>query len=204
MKEQKKIAVWTGIICVIAFFVAVVANCNGYSFVSNIFIGIFSSSLLACLISMISYFVERKKTIALLYNGCLDFNESLNLNLSREGIIDIKEAKANLMVMKSVYQKDVFPHASQLISILNKSTLKGIVSDIDKYAENLYRAICADIDAIDEFYMGNIAQEEMVHYKWKYLTSDSINSLKLLYESLDSLARNQFKNSIKEAKSDAD
>lgn len=165
MKEQKRIASWTGIICILALVVAAVTNYKNSAFISNIFIGIFSSSLLACLISMISYFVERKKAIALLYNGCLDFNESLNLNLSREGIIDIKEAKANLMVMKSVYQKDVFPHASQLISILNKSNLKETVSGIDKYSRDLYKAISDDIYAIDRFYLGHLTQEEITHYE---------------------------------------
>lgn len=93
---QRRIAVLSGILSLLSLVVSIILSFFGFSFASNLFLGLFSSGILICGTAIVTYFYERNRAVLSLYNGCYDFMEALNKNLRVDNRIGIYELKDNI------------------------------------------------------------------------------------------------------------
>lgn len=68
MRINKYSIYFTSGITIIALIAAIVFNCYNFTFCANLFSGIFASGLLALILTVIGYFVERKRTLEKFYS----------------------------------------------------------------------------------------------------------------------------------------
>ena len=115
MRLKKYIIILTATICVVSLvFVAVYQRC-GKAFVADILIGIFSSSFLAFLVSILEYANERRETMEKFYSAALeaihvinqyrvDYDLDVAINLNNE---PMRCKYGNRCVLNSLYMTDI-------------------------------------------------------------------------------------------------
>lgn len=130
MNLQRRIAVLSGILSLLSLVVSIILSFFGFSFASNLFLGLFSSGILICGTAIVTYFYERNRVVLSLYNGCYDFMEALNKNLRVDNRIGIYELKDNLQEMQKVYKKEVYFYICQLLSMNEDGRRYRLVSMI--------------------------------------------------------------------------
>lgn len=187
MKLQKRISIWAGIISFASLALSIGFNLYGYSYISNVFVGLFSSGILMCVTSLLTYFSERNKTILSLYRGCYRFFNQLNSNLTPDGKASIDNVKENLSKMIDSYQTDIYYYICELSGIRKHSKLNKVIMSIWEAAQNIYLLVVDDNEQIMKFYLGDISKKDILDYKFKYVGSESINYTKDLQKSLDDL-----------------
>lgn len=187
MKLQKDISIFSGCISILALGMSYVFWCRNSEYLCNLCIGLFSSGILACSIAAITYFGERNRAILALYRGCYRFIEQINLNLRPDNRIGIETVRENFARMKESYNVDVYCFVNELSIMCKHSKLRKIIMDIWESARNVYLIILDDDDKIMQFYMGEISENDISNYKFKYLDSESVSWVKKLQKSLDEL-----------------
>ena len=188
MKLQRRIAAWSGLLSLVALAVAIILNCFNCQFVSNLFLGLFSSGILICATAVVTYFYERNQTVLSVYSGCNEFIETLNKNLRADNRIGMYTLKDNLEEMQKVYKKEVYFYICQLMSMKKCFPLTKIVFEIWESVRKIYLFVLNDHDIIVDFILGDISQEELENYSFKYIGEESLKQIKNLQEALDKLA----------------
>lgn len=67
MRNSKIATITTSILSIISLIVSILLYSDGKEFASNVFVGIFASSLLTIILSTINYFTERRKVLETFY-----------------------------------------------------------------------------------------------------------------------------------------
>ncbi len=185
MKLQKNVALCSGIISFVALFFSYVFRCDEY--ISGILVGLFSSGILICVVSIITFFNERDRVIYSLYIGCYDFMNALNANLRPDGMIAAEDIRRNFKNIIDVYNKSVYFHLCQL-NILPKNTkLNKIIMEIWETARHIYLFVVEDNDKVMKYYLGDISEKEIRKNEWKYVGKESVAYIEQLQSALDKL-----------------
>lgn len=187
MKLQKQISLGSGTIAIGSLGLSIVCNYYGCSFLCNIFVGLFSSGILVFATALFAYFSERNKTILSLYRGCHRFMEQLNLNLTPDGEVPVKDIKNNLSAMQNSYSVDIYYYVCELSNLRKRSKLYRIIMAIWEASRNIYLLILDDSSQIMNFYLGDISQQDLSNYKFKYVGDESIKHIADLQKALDDL-----------------
>lgn len=96
--------------------------------------------------------------------------------------------KDNLEEMQKVYKKEVYFYICQLMSMKKCFPLTKIVFEIWESVRKIYLFVLDDHDIIVDFILGDISQEELENYSFKYIGEESLKQIKNLQEALDKLA----------------
>ena len=201
MNLQRKIAVLFGILSFFSLALAIILDFFSFQFASNLSLGLFSSGFLICGTAIVTYFHERNRAVLSLYNGCHDFMETLNKNLRLDNKIGIYDLKNNLEEMQKVYKKEVYFYICQLLSMNKHFKLTKIIKEVWESVRRIYLFVVDDNDMVCQFLLGDISEDEMRNYTFKYIGNDSINQIKSLQEALEKLAYHMnFYNIRKEGK----
>lgn len=188
MNLQRRIAALSGILFLLSLVVAIILNFFEFSFASNLSLGLFSSGILICGTAIVTYFYERNRAVLSLYNGCHDFMEALNKNLRVDNRIGIYELKDNLEEMQKVYKKEVYFYICQLLSMNKHFKLTKIIKEIWESVRKVYLLVVEDNSKVCQFLIGDISEDEIRSYTFKYTSGDSIKQIKCLQEALDKLS----------------
>ena len=187
MKLQKRIAIWAGIISLVSLTLSAGFNYFDFSYLCNVFFGLFSSGILICVIAIITYFSERNKTVLSLYNGCYRFMKQLNLNLTPDKTVAIEDVKSNLAAMMDSYSVDIYYYVCELSGLWKGSKLHKIITAIWEAARNIYLLISDDNSQVMEFYLGDISKQDLLNYKFKYVSDESLKYVMGLQKAVDDL-----------------
>lgn len=189
MKLNKLIAIYSGIISIAALFLSLYTNfCIEAQYTTNVLIGLFSSGILICITSIITYRMERNKAIYNLYKGCYSFMKCFEKNLKHNNRIDLYELKDNFDIVLTSYNNDIYYHYCELTIVPNNSKLYTLIFEIWENARHIYLFVQEDNSIIQSFLLGNISQEELQTTTWKHTGSESVAYMKELGKSLEALA----------------
>lgn len=202
MNLQRKIAVLSGILSFLSLTVAIILNFFDFQFASNLSLGLFSSGILICGTAIVTYFYERNRAVLSLYNGCHDFMEALNKNLRADNRIGIYDLKDNLDEMQKVYKKEVYFYICQLLLMNKHFKLTKIIKEVWESVRKVYLFVVEDNSRVFQFLIGDISEDEMKNYTFKYTGNDSIKQIKCLREALDKLAYHMNYYNIRKGKKD--
>lgn len=187
LKLQKRISIWSGALSFISFILSAIFSIYGFSFLCSVFVGLFSSGILICFTAIITYFSERDKSVLSLYNGCYRFMKQLNQNLAPDGRVVLGDVKNNLSMMMDSYSVDIYYYVCELSGLWKRSKLYKIVMAIQEASRNIYLLVSEDNNQIMQFYLGDISQQDLLKYKFKYLGEESVESVKALEKALADL-----------------
>ena len=188
MKLQKNVAICSGVVSLVALYLSYVFNSRNSVYISGIFVGLFSSGILICAVSIITYFNEREKALYSLYCGCYDFMNSLNSNLRPNKQVPAEDIRKSFESMMNVYDKNVYYYMCQLNILTKNSKLRQITMDIWEAVRHIYLFVADDRSKLTEFYLGDITKEELENRGWKYTSEESLAYIKALQDALDKLA----------------
>lgn len=188
MRLQKTISVWAGIVAGISLGISISLYLLNFEYISNIFVGLFSSGILVCITSVVSYFHERNKVIFALYEGCLSFMETLNGGLRIDNRMGIYELRDNLSQIMASYKKDIYYYVCELMRVNKYSDLHQIVAELWEAARHIYLFVVDDNEQVMKCLLGDITPDEIKNYPWKYVSSKSVTYLKDLQKARDKLA----------------
>ena len=210
MKLNKILALWSGVISFSALLLSLYTNfCLKASYSTNVLIGLFSSGILICVTSIITYRMERNKVIYQLYTGCYTFIKCFEKNLKHNNIVDLYELKDNYDLIMSSYNSDVYYHVCALATLPKQTKLYRLVMEIWGNARHIYLFVQGDCSIIQSFLLANITEEELKSTTWKHNSSEGVAYMKELGLSLEALAYhmnyyNMRKNSKTEESNNAD
>ena len=188
MKLQKNVAICSGVVSLFALCLSYVFNSRNDVYISGIFVGLFSSGILICVVSIITYYNEREKALYSLYCGCYDFMEALNSNLRPNKQVPVEDIRKSFENMMNVYDKSVYYYMCQLSIITKNTKLWQITMDIWESVRHIYLFVADDRSNLTKFYLGDITKEELENKGWKYTSEESIAYIKALQGALDKLA----------------
>ncbi len=188
MKLQRTISVWSGIVSILSLIFASVFNYLAFQFLSNIFIGLFSSGILICGTSIAAYFSERNNELTALFEGCFDFMKSLVKNVRKDNQVEIHQLRDNLESMRETYNQKIFFRVNRLEILNHDSKAYKIVSRIWWSAASIYGLINEDLEIVSGFILGDVPEEEIRAYQWKSYGNESIELVKKLQSARNELA----------------
>lgn len=186
MKLQKMVAIWSGFIAVLSFILSYCFNASS-QFISGIFVGLFSSGILICITSIVTYFSEREKELTDLYEGSFEFVNSMLKNTRKGNSIEVHQFKDNLDYMMHTYDEKIFFRVDRLEILNHKSDAYRIVAKIWWAAASLYGAISEDREIASKFILGDISDDEIKSIQWKSYGDESIKKAKELLEAREEL-----------------
>ena len=187
MKLQKRISIWSGAISLVSLILSAVFYCYDFSYLCNVFVGLFSSGILICVTAIVTYFSERNKAVFSLYSGCYQFMKQLNSNLTPDSTIAIEDIKNNFSAMMDSYSVDIYYYVCELSGLWKGSKLHKIIMAIWEAARKIYLLVLDDNSQVMEFYLGDISKQDLLGYKFKYVNNESIGYVKDLQSALDDL-----------------
>ena len=206
MKLNKILAICSGIISFAALLLSLYTNfCIEAQYATSVLVGLFSSGILICVTSIITYRMERNKAIYNLYRGCYAFMKSFDKNLKHDNLIGLYELKENYDGIISSYNNDIYFHVCVLAIMPKQTKLYKLIMEIWENARHIYLFVQEDNSAVQSYLLGNTSQEELRSTTWKHTGSESVAYVKKLGESLEALAYYMnYYNLRKNAKSEGD
>jgi len=130
MKLNKTLAICSGIVSFVALLLSLYTNfCIEAQYATSVLVGLFSSGILICVTSIITYRMERNKATYNLYNGCYAFMKCFEKNLKHNNLIDLYELKDNFDIILSAYNKDIYYHYCELTIVPKNSKLYTLVHE---------------------------------------------------------------------------
>ena len=98
MRSNKIAIIWTSIISLVSLIASVVLHLCTCEYISNIFIGIFASGILALMIAIINYRVERRRILEKIYfqgikacNNFYQFDSNGEIDVLIDTVLDINK-----------------------------------------------------------------------------------------------------------------
>ncbi len=190
MKLQKNISIIAGSISVIALSISIIFNCCcDDEYVSNLFMGVFSSAILVCATSLVTYFYERNKTIYMLYEGCTTFKQTFTKVIRTGNRIDFNLLKDIFSIVIESYKKDIYYQVCALNDSMIKNTkLNKLVLNIWEQSRHLYLLVVDDNEKLHSYLLNNISLEELQKYEFHFVSSESVEYMKKLNDAQEELA----------------
>lgn len=180
MKLQKMVAISSGIIAVLSLVLAYCLDRLSSQFFSGIFVGLFSSGILICITSIVTFFSEREKELTDLYEGSFEFVKSMLKNVRKGNQVELHQFKENLELMIHTYDEKIFFHVDRLEILNHRSDAYRITAKIWWAAASLYGEINEDREVASKFILGDISDDEIKSYQWKSYGDESIKKVKEL------------------------
>lgn len=141
MKLQKNIALISGVCSFFSLVFSWIGNCRDYTFISNVFMGLFSSSALVCGVAIITFYSEYTNRLHQLYCDCMDFSQVSPFGFTITCEKDFLIIKDKLNQAMSIYNKGILIAINELKSISKRSKLYIIVTKMDISARILNNSI---------------------------------------------------------------
>ena len=151
MKLQKNVAIISGIVSVlslIASFIFTQFDQELLDYLSNIFIGLFSSGILICAVAIITYLSERNKMLYQLYCVCLDFSQVLPFGKRIISQSDFLALRPDVVQAISIYNKEMQFMLDDLSALRKKSKISQTINQIQMTSLEIYNAILEMNDEI--------------------------------------------------------
>jgi hypothetical protein len=111
------------------------------TYLSSLFIGLFSSGILICAVAIITYFSERNKAIYQLYCACLDFSQALSFGKIITSRDEFVALKSEVNQAASIYNKDMQFLLDDLSALRKKSEIAKTIDVIRETSPDIYNAI---------------------------------------------------------------
>ena len=144
MKLQKNVAIISGMVSgmsLIVSFVFTLFEQKMLDYLSNIFIGLFSSGILICAVAIITYISERNKILYQLYCVCLDFSQVLPFGKRIESQSDFLALRPEVVQAMSIYNKEMQFMLDDLSVLRKKSEISQTIHQIQLTSLEIYGAI---------------------------------------------------------------
>ena len=144
MKLQKNVAIISGMVSgmsLIVSFVFTLFEQKMLDYLSNIFIGLFSSGILICAVAIITYISERNKILYQLYCVCLDFSQVLPFGKRIESQSDFLALRPEVVQAMSIYNKEMQFMFDDLSVLRKKSEISQTIHQIQLTSLEIYGAI---------------------------------------------------------------
>lgn len=144
MKLQKQVAIISAVVSglsLIASFAFSLFDLKILAYLSNIFIGLFSSGILICAVAIITYLSERNKTLYQLYCACLDFSQVLPFGKFIASQDDFLALRSDVVQAISIYNKDMQFMLDDLSVLRKKSDISKTIDIIQMTSLEIYNAI---------------------------------------------------------------
>ena len=144
MKLQKNVAIISGIVSVlslIVWFIFTLFEQKLLDYLSNIFIGLFSSGILICAVAIITYLSERNKMLYQLYCVCLDFSQVLPFGKRIISQSDFLALRPDVVQAISIYNKEMQFMLDDLSVLSKKSEISQTIHQIQLTSLEIYGAI---------------------------------------------------------------
>ena len=144
MKLQKNVAIISGMVSgmsLIVSFVFTLFEQKMLDYLSNIFIGLFSSGILICAVAIITYISERNKILYQLYCVCLDFSQVLPFGKRIESQNDFLALRPEVVQAMSIYNKEMQFMLDDLSVLRKKSEISQTIHQIQLTSLEIYGAI---------------------------------------------------------------
>ena len=183
MKLQKNISIIAGSISVIALSVSIIFNCccDG-EYISNLFMGVFSSAILVCATSIVTYFY-------MLYEGCTTFKQTFTKVIRTGNRIDFNLLKDIFSIVMESYKKDIYyPVCALNDSMIKNTKLNKLVLNIWEQSRHLYLLVVDDNEKLYSYLLNNISLEELQKYEFHFVSSESVEYMKKLNDAQEELA----------------
>lgn len=188
MRLQRKTLFWSGLVSFIALAISYVAYLKEYEYISDICVGLFSSGILICITSVVSYFYERNAAVLSLYRGCFKFMESLTNSLRLDKMINLYELREDLDEIIHVYNENVYYYVCELKHINQHSNIRRIIDDIWENIRHIYLFVSDDREILLKCLLGDLDATTLKKYPWKHVGDESVAYLEKLQKALDKLA----------------
>ena len=151
MKLQKNVAIISGIVSVLSLIVSFIFTLfeqKLLDYLSNIFIGLFSSGILICAVAIITYLSERNKILYQLYCVCLDFSQVLPFGERIISQSDFLALRPDVVQAISIYNKEMQFMLDDLSALRKKSKISQTINQIQMTSLEIYNAILEMNDEI--------------------------------------------------------
>lgn len=144
MKLQKQVAIISATVSGISLIFSFVLNIFDLkilTYLSNIFIGLFSSGILICVVAIITYLSERNKMLYQLYCACLDFSQVLPFGKLITTQDDFLALRPDVVQAISIYNKNIQFLLDELSALRKKSEIKKTIDTIRMTLLEIYNAV---------------------------------------------------------------
>ena len=190
MKLQKNMSIIAGSISVIALSISIIYNCCCDSeYISNLFMGVFSSAILVCATSILTYFNERNKAIYSLYEGCTTFKQTFTKLIRPGNQIDFNLMKDIFSIIIESYKKDIYyPVCALNNSMLKNTKLNQLVLNIWEQSRHLYLLVLDDNEKLHSYLLNDITLDELKQYKFQVVSNESVEYMTKLNDAQEELA----------------
>lgn len=151
MKLQKQVTIISAVVSglsLIVSFTFSLFDLKVLTYLSNIFIGLFSSGILICAVAIITYLSERNKMLYQFYCACLDFSQVLPFGKVITSQDDFLALRSDVAQAISIYNRDIQFILDDLSALRKKSDISKTIDIIQMTLLEIYNAILEMNDSI--------------------------------------------------------
>lgn len=191
MKLQKNVAIISGIVSVLSLAISFIFTMIGkevLDYLSNIFIGLFSSGVLMCAVAIITYFSERNKMLYHLYCVCLDFSQVFPFGKYVTSQDDFLALRPEAVQAISIYNKEMQFSLDELSALRRKSGIACIISAIKTSSLEIYNAILELNDEISSIMCNKQTFSNVTNKKLKICTDGVMEASEKYAKAVSDLA----------------
>ena len=140
MRLQKRIILVSTMAAIASFILALIFYIKAHAFCSNVFLGLFASSFLICVVAIITYISERHDTIYKLYCSCMDFSQVFPFGISFSTKEEILSLMGKIAEEQAIYNKEIQFYLDELL-IQKNSDLSKTLSTIKTSIKIVFDAL---------------------------------------------------------------
>ena len=154
----------------------------------NIFIGVISSTLLLLVTSTISYKIEKRRILYIIYKNIYTFIDLYGVeNLTLKNFINALDYRKELRNTMRWFVENIYKNITEVDFFFKKGKTAKIVSHLQETLKVFYDSINTDINMLDQFVLGNISEDIIKSHKFFATKKESLNELQKLSDNLDKL-----------------
>jgi len=154
----------------------------------NIFIGVISSTLLLLVTSIISYKIEKRRILYIIYKNIYTFIDLYGVeNLTLKNFINALDYRKELRNTMRWFVENIYMNITEVDFFFKKGKTAKIVSHLQETLKVFYDSINTDINMLDQFVLGNISEDIIKSHKFFATKKESLNELQKLSDNLDKL-----------------
>jgi hypothetical protein len=133
----------------------------------NIFIGVISSTLLLLVTSTISYKIEKRRILYIIYKNIYTFIDLYGVeNLTLKNFINALDYRKELRNTMRWFVENIYMNITEVDFFFKKGKTAKIVSHLQETLKVFYDSINTDINMLDQFVLGNISEDIIKSHKF--------------------------------------
>lgn len=141
MKLQKRVMVISGIIVLVSLIISYVLDSYDKDYWCNIFVGLFSSSMLVLAVAVITYLSERKQNLYRLYCVCKDFVQVVPYGQKITSKEELPAIRVVMVQAQALYDKEMQFYLDDLSAMCRMTKISKIVKRIRVYLQEMNNAL---------------------------------------------------------------